>query len=86
MQHQIQPAQHQVTPSISLSPGPSTTSYVNNVAAAAMNSNINAMHFQQPAAARTRKVIPIVNPQTGVTLSSPPNSINPSLMQNQRRW
>lgn len=86
MQHQIQPAQHQVTPSISLSPGPSTTSYVNNVAAAAMNSNINAMHFQQPAAARTRKVIPIVNPQTGVTLSSPPNSINPSMMQNQRRW
>jgi len=86
LQHQIQPAQQQVTPSISLSPGPSTASYVNNVAAAAMNHNINAMHFQQPAAARARKVIPIVNPQTGITLASPPTSITPSMMQNQRRW
>ncbi|KAH8696437.1 hypothetical protein BGW36DRAFT_187278 [Talaromyces proteolyticus] len=85
LQHQIQPAQ-QVTPSVSLSPGPSTTSYVNNVAAAAINNNINAMHFQQPAASRTRKVIPIVNPQTGVTLSSPPTSINPGMVQSQRRW
>jgi hypothetical protein len=45
------------------------------------------MNFQQPAAARARKVIPIINPQTGVTLSSPPNSITPGMMQNgQRRW
>ncbi|QKX58056.1 uncharacterized protein TRUGW13939_05177 [Talaromyces rugulosus] len=84
LQHQIQPAQ-QVTPSISLSPGPST-SYVNNVAAATMSNNINAMHFQQPAAARARKVIPIINPQTGTTMSSPPTSINPGMVQAQRRW
>ncbi|KAL1971296.1 hypothetical protein VTN77DRAFT_248 [Rasamsonia byssochlamydoides] len=82
LQHQIQPAQ-QVTPTISLSPG-STTSYVNNFA---FNSNFNQMNFQQPAATRARKVIPIVNPQTGVTLTSPPTSISPGMMQNgQRRW
>jgi hypothetical protein len=84
LQHQIQPAHQHVTPTISLSPGPSTISYLGN--AAIMNHNVNAMQYQQPAAARTRKVIPIVNPQTGITLSSPPTSINPNMMQNQRRW
>ncbi|KAJ9193417.1 hypothetical protein DTO027B5_1647 [Paecilomyces variotii] len=80
LQHQIQPAQ-QVTPSISLSPA-STNAYVPS----AMNGNLNQMGFQQPAAVRARKVIPIVNPHTGVTLSSPPTSISPGAMQNQRRW
>ncbi|KAL1998854.1 hypothetical protein VTN02DRAFT_5488 [Thermoascus thermophilus] len=80
LQHQIQPAQ-QVTPSISLSPV-TTNSYIPSGI-----TNLNQMTFQQPAAVRTRKVIPIVNPHTGVTLSSPPTSITPSVMQNgQRRW
>ncbi|KAL2011167.1 hypothetical protein VTN00DRAFT_3885 [Thermoascus crustaceus] len=80
LQHQIQPAQ-QVTPSISLSPV-STNSYIPS----GIN-NLNQMTFQQPTAVRTRKVIPIVNPHTGVTLSSPPTSISPGVMQNgQRRW
>ncbi|KAM0123092.1 hypothetical protein ACP6JC_000058 [Aspergillus fumigatus] len=40
-----------------------------------------------PSAVRTRKVIPIVNPNTGMTLTSPPTSISPGAMQNaQRRW
>ncbi|KAL1981619.1 hypothetical protein VTN96DRAFT_2391 [Rasamsonia emersonii] len=86
LQHQIQPAQ-QVTPTISLSPGASANPYLNNVSSAAMNSNFNQPTFQQPAGTRARKVIPIVNPQTGATLSSPPNSISPGMMQNgQRRW
>lgn len=80
LQHQIQPAQ-QVTPSISLSPA-STNAYVPS----GMHGNLNQMSFQQPAAVRARKVIPIVNPHTGVTLSSPPTSISPGAMQNQRRW
>lgn len=81
LQHQIQPVQ-QVTPSISLSPA-STNSFVNSGVTAG---NMSQMNFQQPSANRTRKVIPIVNPQTGMTLSSPPTSISPAMMQNQRRW
>ncbi|GLI74025.1 hypothetical protein PoHVEF18_002258 [Penicillium ochrochloron] len=85
LQHQIQPVQ-QVTPSISLSPA-STNSFVHaNVAA-----NPNHVNFHQPAANRTRKVIPIINPTTGMTMTSPPSSISPAMMQAaqaqaQRRW
>ncbi|KAJ5102047.1 hypothetical protein NUU61_004269 [Penicillium alfredii] len=79
LQHQIQPVQ-QVTPSISLSPA-STNSYIH-----AGVGNPNQVSFQQPGN-RTRKVIPIVNPNTGMTLSSPPTSISPAMMQAaQRRW
>ncbi|KAJ5246384.1 hypothetical protein N7468_001367 [Penicillium chermesinum] len=79
LQHQIQPVQ-QVTPAISLSPA-SANSYVHGVAG-----NPNHTNYQQPAN-RTRKVIPIINPNTGMTLSSPPSSITPAMMQTaQRRW
>lgn len=80
LQHQIQPVQ-QVTPSISLSPA-SANSYMHSGVAG----NLNQMNFQQPSASRTRKVIPIVNPQTGMTLTSPPTSMSPAMLQNQRRW
>ncbi|KAL4867143.1 hypothetical protein BDV12DRAFT_186905 [Aspergillus spectabilis] len=81
IQHQIQPVQ-QVTPSISLSPASSNT-YLHSGA----TGNYNQVNFQQPSAARTRKVIPIINPNTGMTLTSPPSSISPGQMQNaQRRW
>jgi len=71
----------QVTPSISLSPA-QTNSYVHGVAA-----NPSHVSFQQPQANRTRKVIPIVNPNTGMTMTSPPSSISPAMMQTaQRRW
>lgn len=81
LQHQIQPVQ-QVAPSISLSPA-QTNSYV-HASVAATHSHIN---FQQPQANRTRKVIPIVNPNTGMTMTSPPSSISPAMMQTaQRRW
>ncbi|KAJ5587109.1 uncharacterized protein N7459_002874 [Penicillium hispanicum] len=82
LQHQIQPVQ-QVTPSISLSPA-STNSFVHTGVAGNPNHQVN---FHQPAANRTRKVIPIVNPNTGMTLASPPSSISPAMMQTaQRRW
>ncbi|KAJ5295524.1 hypothetical protein PENANT_c001G08432 [Penicillium antarcticum] len=81
LQHQIQPVQ-QVTPSISLSPA-QTNAYVHPGVAG----NPNHVNYQQPSANRTRKVIPIINPNTGMTLSSPPSSISPAMMQNvQRRW
>ncbi|RAH76146.1 hypothetical protein BO86DRAFT_28151 [Aspergillus japonicus CBS 114.51] len=81
LQHQIQPVQ-QVTPAISLSPA-STNAYVHS----GVTGNLNHVNYQQPSAVRTRKVIPIVNPNTGMTLTSPPTSISPASMQNaQRRW
>ncbi|KAL4951835.1 hypothetical protein BDW69DRAFT_201173 [Aspergillus filifer] len=81
IQHQIQPVQ-QVTPSISLSPASSNT-YLHS----GMTANYQQGSFQQPSAARTRKVIPIINPNTGMTMTSPPNSISSAQMQNaQRRW
>ncbi|KAA8648265.1 DUF4452 domain-containing protein [Aspergillus tanneri] len=81
LQHQIQPVQ-QVTPSISLSPA-SSKSYVHS----GVTGNLSHVNFQQPSAVRTRKVIPIINPNTGMTLTSPPTSISPGSMQNaQRRW
>ncbi|KAF7592928.1 hypothetical protein BBP40_012250 [Aspergillus hancockii] len=71
-----------VTPSISLSPA-STNSFVHS----GVTGNLNHVNYQQPSAVRTRKVIPIVNPNTGMTLTSPPTSISPASMQNaQRRW
>ncbi|KAI9826074.1 MAG: hypothetical protein M1832_000523 [Thelocarpon impressellum] len=72
MQHQIQPTQ-QVTPSFSLSSAsPSYTPASFQTAAAKM---------EQPAAARTRNAIPIVNPSTGMRVASPPRSISPARMQ-----
>ncbi|KAK2759168.1 hypothetical protein FQN54_003268 [Arachnomyces sp. PD_36] len=77
LQHQIQPAQ-QVAPSISLSPTSNLPSF---------NNNMNQMKIHQPSAVRSRNAIPIVNPSTGMRVSSPPSSISPGMMQNhQRRW
>ncbi|WEW57413.1 hypothetical protein PRK78_002880 [Emydomyces testavorans] len=77
LQHQIQPAQ-QVTPAISLSSA-SLSSYNSN--------NFNQMKIHQPSAVRTRNAIPIVNPSTGMRVSSPPSSTSPGMMQpDHRRW
>ncbi|EEP75523.1 conserved hypothetical protein [Uncinocarpus reesii 1704] len=78
LQHQIQPAQ-QVTPAISLSPA-SLNSYTSN--------SFNQMKIHQPSAVRTRNAIPIVNPSTGMRVSSPPSTVSPNMMQpsDQRRW
>jgi len=85
LQHQIQPVQ-QVTPAISLSPA-STNAFVHANVGANVAANPNHVNFNQPAANRTRKVIPIINPTTGMTMTSPPSSISPAMMQTaQRRW
>lgn len=82
IQHQTQP-QQQVTPAISLS---STAAPFVSPNFASMNDH---MKIHQPSALRTRNVIPIVNPNTGRRVASPPSSISPGMMQQTtatRRW
>lgn len=47
------------------------------------------MKLHQPSATRARNPIPIINPATGISMSSPPQSVSPARMQQQavgRRW
>ncbi|SPO05294.1 uncharacterized protein DNG_07981 [Cephalotrichum gorgonifer] len=49
----------------------------------------SSMKLHQPAATRGRNAIPIINPNTGITMSSPPPSVSPARMQQTtigRRW
>ncbi|KAL1879107.1 hypothetical protein VTK73DRAFT_7331 [Phialemonium thermophilum] len=49
----------------------------------------SSLKLHQPAATRNRgNAIPIINPTTGITLSSPPPSVSPARMQQTigRRW
>ena len=93
LQNQIQPSQ-QVTPSFSLSSA-STSNYNPATGFQSSNQNQPQMKIHQPAALRTRNAIPIVNPQTGMQLPSPPSSVSPAILQQhqqqqqqtyQRRW
>jgi hypothetical protein len=47
-----------------------------------------AMKLHQPSATRARNAIPIINPATGISMSSPPQSVSPARMQQpvNRRW
>ncbi|KAL9102971.1 MAG: hypothetical protein Q9163_001924 [Psora crenata] len=87
LQNQTQPSP-QVTPSFSLN----SASANNYNPATGFQSNIqNQQHtkIHQPAALRSRNAIPIVNPQTGMRLPSPPSSVSPAMQQQQayqRRW
>ncbi|RKK13169.1 hypothetical protein BFJ66_g2630 [Fusarium oxysporum f. sp. cepae] len=46
-----------------------------------------SMKLHQPSATRGRNAIPIINPATGITMSSPPQSVSPGRMQqSMRRW
>lgn len=78
LQHQVQPTP-QPTPAFSL-PSTSSNSY-NPVAGLQSNNNQNQVKILQPSALRPRKLIPIVNPTTGKSLTSPPPSISPAMMQ-----
>lgn len=49
----------------------------------------SSLKLHQPAANRTRgNAIPIINPTTGITMTSPPPSVSPARMQHAmgRRW
>jgi hypothetical protein len=54
----------------------------------AFQSQQSSLKLHQPAATRGRNAIPIVNPLTGATMSSPPPSVSPARMQQVaiRRW
>jgi len=85
-QPNIQP-QQQATPSFSLSSAASNNSY--NPVTGYQSNNNQQMKIHQPSALRTRNAIPIVNPNTGMRLPSPPSSISPAMMQQQtyqRQW
>lgn len=47
-----------------------------------------SMKLHQPSATRGRNAIPIINPATGITMSSPPPSVSPARLQHSmgRRW
>ncbi|OAQ71098.1 hypothetical protein VFPPC_03452 [Pochonia chlamydosporia 170] len=48
----------------------------------------SSLKLHQPSATRGRNAIPIINPATGITMSSPPPSVSPAAMQQSlgRRW
>jgi hypothetical protein len=55
----------------------------------AYQSHQSPLKLHQPSATRARNAIPIINPATGVSLSSPSPSVSPARMQPQavgRRW
>ncbi|KAF7544133.1 hypothetical protein G7046_g9846 [Stylonectria norvegica] len=43
-----------------------------------------SLKLHQPAATRGRNAIPIINPATGISMSSPPQSVSPGRMQQQQ--
>ncbi|QPG93723.1 hypothetical protein C2857_002031 [Epichloe festucae Fl1] len=47
-----------------------------------------SLKLHQPAATRGRNAIPIINPATGTSMSSPPPSVSPAAIQHTlgRRW
>ncbi|KAM5348590.1 hypothetical protein ACJ41O_008414 [Fusarium nematophilum] len=51
------------------------------------NTQHSSLKIHQPSATRGRNAIPIINPATGITMSSPPQSVSPGRMQqSMRRW
>jgi hypothetical protein len=48
----------------------------------------SALKLHQPSATRARNAIPIINPATGISMSSPSPSVSPARMQQPvgRRW
>ncbi|KAJ2971734.1 hypothetical protein NQ176_g7547 [Zarea fungicola] len=53
-----------------------------------LQSQQSSFKIHQPAATRGRNAIPIINPLTGISMSSPPQSVSPARMQQAmgRRW
>lgn len=53
----------------------------------AFQSQQSTLKLHQPAATRARNAIPIINPATGISMSSPPPSVSPGARLNMgRRW
>ena len=83
MQHISHPST-QVTPALSLA-----SAAVSSYASPPYTNTHQQLKLHQPSAVRSRNAIPIVNPSTGMRVSSPPSSISPGMMQQAtaaRRW
>lgn len=78
------PTQH----SQSVAPGFSLNSTSPSFVPPTMQSFHSSLKLHQPAATRGRNAIPIINPLTGISMSSPPPSVSPARMQQAmgRRW
>jgi len=81
------PQSHQVAPDSGFSLNSNSNPYIPSY-----QNQPTTLKLHQPAATRIRNAIPIVNPSTGISMSSlqsPPSSVSPSRMQQQslgRRW
>jgi hypothetical protein len=78
------PTQH----TTSVAPGFSLNSTSPAFIPPAYQSHHAALKLHQPAATRARNAIPIINPATRLTMSSPPPSVSPARMQQSigGRW
>jgi len=78
------PQSHQITPESSFSLNSNSTPYVPS----GYQSQAPNPKLHQPIATRIRNAIPIVDPSTGISMSSPPRSVSPAGMQQTigRRW
>ncbi|RDL37346.1 Uncharacterized protein BP5553_04779 [Venustampulla echinocandica] len=79
------PQSHQVSPDTAFSLNSNSNPYIPT----SYQTQPAALKLHQPAATRIRNAIPIVNPSTGISMSSPPQSVSPARMQQQsmgRRW
>lgn len=78
------PTQHSQT----IAPGFSLSSNSNAFIPPSFHSQQSSLKLHQPSATRGRNAIPIINPATGITMSSPPPSVSPAAMQQTlgRRW
>lgn len=84
------PQSHQVAPDSSFTLNSNANPYISS----SFQSQTTPLKLHQPAATRTRSAIPIVNPNTGLSMASPPASVSPARMhhlrqqqqQQQRAW
>jgi len=77
------PQTHQVAPDSSFTLNSNSVPYLPS----SYQSQPTSLKLHQPAATRVRNAIPIVNPSTGISMASPPQSVSPSRMQHlNRRW
>jgi len=78
------PQSHQVAPDSGFSLNSNSNPYVPS----GFQSQATNLKLHQPAATRIRNAIPIVNPRTGISMTSPPQSISPARMQQSvgGRW
>lgn len=72
----------------SVAPGFSLNSTSPSFVPPSLQSHQSSMKIHAPAATRGRNAIPIINPLTGISMTSPPPSVSPGRMQQAmgRRW